>query len=140
LHLFADSAPAVREEAASVAAHLRDCELGPFAETLVALIESDAFAAATPQLLITLRSAPDRVHDLTLRAARRFLSEFEEQISDLSTSAAGDGRYVGELVMRAFAQARNSTERREALDLIDALLLAQTYGMGELLESAERTT
>jgi hypothetical protein len=120
--------------------HLREHPLTPFSNTLTALIRSPSFQTSIPQLFLTLQYAPDRVHDLIILAAKRFLDELGEEAGDIRTAAAGAAHYVGELAMRAFVQAQNSAQRREALDIIDDLLRADVYGMNELLTTSERVT
>ncbi|WP_392467016.1 hypothetical protein ACF3NS_14810 [Arsenicicoccus cauae] len=136
--LFADPDEKVRESAATVAMHLRDRALQPFTEPLKALIESPAFRPALPQLFITLEHAPDRVHDLIVLAAQRFLSELGTESRDIRTAAAGDAHYVGGLVMRAYQQAASDAERNETLDLVDGLLRTGSYGIERLLSETER--
>jgi len=139
VQLFADDDEQVRQEAANVGMHLRERALLPFADTLTALIGSPSFRASLPQLFLTLQYAPDRVHDLVVLSARRFIDELGGEAGDIRTAAAGDAHYVGELVMRAFAQSVDAAQRKEALDLIDDLLRAGAYGLEDLLNASERT-
>lgn len=137
--LFSDEDEAVRNAAAEVAMHLRGLALLPFSDTLTSLIASPAFRASVPQLFITLQYAPDRIHALIVQAAKRYLQDFGAEARDMRTAASGDAHYVGELAMRAYAQARNTTETRESLDLIDGLLEVGAYGIAELISDAERS-
>jgi hypothetical protein len=70
--------------------------------------------------------------------ARRFISLCRSQMSDISTRAAGDAREVGELVLRAYAQAPDAEARARALDLIDDLLAGAAYNFSNMVEEAER--
>ncbi|MFJ1791670.1 hypothetical protein [Kitasatospora griseola] len=125
----------VREAAAGVAVVLRGRRLGPFRETLTALMDSRAFEPALPQLLITLQDAHDRVDDLVLKCVRRFLKVFGAAAADLSTEAAADAHQIGELLVRTLAQTKR---RSEVLDLLDQLLLLGAYGVAEAVVSADR--
>lgn len=138
LMLLSDDDEAVRKEAAGVAAHLRDLPLRPYAQLLAALIESPAYDEATPQLLITLQHAPDKVDDLVLLAAQRFLEVFGKPAADISTGAAGDARYISELVVRGLAQSRDRSHRAALLDVLDQLLELGVYGMTDAISKAER--
>jgi hypothetical protein len=101
----------VREAAAHVAVVLRGKALRPFERELAVLIGSQSFDRAAPQLLITLDQAPDRVDDLIIAFARRFVTVYGAQTGDISTGAAGEAREVGELLLRAYAQAIDVTAR-----------------------------
>ncbi|WP_229403188.1 hypothetical protein [Micromonospora okii] len=138
IHLMSDSDKGVREAAAEVAGVLRNERLRRFSRVLTALISSEAYSEAVPQLLITLERAPDRVDALVILCARRFTEVHGADIGDISTGAAGDAREVGQLVFRAYAQATSHGQRCEALDLIDQLLALNAYGMVELVDAAER--
>lgn len=138
VQLMNDSDEGVRGAVAEVAGALRNERLRPFSRALSALISSEAYPQAVPQLLITLEHAPDRVDSLVISCARRFIEVRGSDIGDISTSAAGNAREVGQLVFRAYAQATSQAQRRESLDLIDQLLAFNAFGMAELVSAAER--
>ena len=128
----------VRNEAAGAAVNLRGSALQPFTRELNTLIDSAAFPHAAPQLLITLDRAPDRIDGLILKCARRFVDVHGADAGDIRTSAAGDAREVGELLLRAYAQANSAEARAEVLDLLDALLASGAYGVPELVDAVDR--
>jgi len=122
LRLMNDEDDEVRKAVAQVAPHLREHALRPFADLLEALIDSPAYEHATPQLLLTLEHAPDKVDDLALRAAQRFVKVYGKEAGDMRTSAAGDAHYISELVVRGVAQSRDHDHRAALLDVLDLLL------------------
>lgn len=136
--LFEDSDEDVRKTAAEVAGSLREERLQPFREVVMALIASPAFEAGLPQLLITLKRAPDRVDDLVLLCAQRFVDVFGTDAGDIRTGAAGDARHVGELIVRGLAQSRTRRDRTALLNVLDKLLLVGAYGVSELVNASER--
>ncbi|MHC3816817.1 NACHT domain-containing protein [Streptomyces sp. DT9] len=138
VRFFHDPEEDVREAAAAVAAALRGRRLRPVRRTVTALIDSEAFAPALPQLLITLEEAPDRVDELVLACVRRFLTVFGAASADLATDASADTHHIGELLVRAHAQAASAARRSEILDLLDQLLLRGAYGVAEAICSADR--
>ncbi|ONI74141.1 hypothetical protein BWI15_12295 [Kribbella sp. ALI-6-A] len=138
MRLMNDEDDEVRKAAAEVAPHLREHPLRPFADLLEALIDSPSYEHATPQLLLTLEYAPDKVDDLALKAAQRFLKVYGEEAGDLSTSAAGDAHYISELVVRGLAQSRNPQHRAALLDVLDSLLELGVYGIGDAIAASER--
>jgi len=127
--LLRDDHPKVRQAAAEVTAALRGEALRPHSELVLEVIESPAFETAVPQLLITLEQAPDRVDDLILAAARRFVSAHLRELGDMRTAAAAEARELSTLVIRAHAQATGEQARSEALNLIDDLLRVGAYGV-----------
>jgi hypothetical protein len=128
----------VRDAVAELAGALRGEKLGTFTDLLIAVIDSPSFEPAVDQLLITLERAVDRVDGLIMACARRFIATFGTGIGDLSTGAAGNAKEVGQLVLRAYEQARTKAERSDVLDLIDKLLLFAAYGVEELVDAAEQ--
>ncbi|PRB66530.1 hypothetical protein [Arthrobacter sp. MYb213] len=136
--LMHDDDDEVLEAAAKVAPHLRDHPLGPFANLLTALIDSPAYDYATPQLLLTLQHAPDKIDALVLKASQRFISVFGSEAGDIRTSAAGDAHYISELVVRGLAQSRNKRHRAALLDVLDTLLELGVYGVDDAIAESER--
>jgi hypothetical protein len=135
---FADREQDVRKSAASVAGVLRGERLRPFKDTLLTLIASPAFTDSLPQLLITLEHAPDRVDDLVLQCSRRLAEVDGARLGDIRFGAAGDAQHMGELLIRAYAQATTKSNRSEILDMLDQLLALGAYGISDLLREAER--
>jgi hypothetical protein len=133
-----DEEEEVRKAAAQVAAELRNRALRPFSNVLTTLIESESFTEAPPQLLITLRAAPDRIDDIVVACTRNFIDVHSEATGDISTSAAGDARHVTQLTLRAYAQASDRDMRRQTLDLIDGLLVINAMGALEAVDQSER--
>ncbi|MGB8939734.1 MAG: hypothetical protein WCD21_05765 [Streptomyces sp.] len=138
VRFFHDSDQEVREAAAAVAAALRGRRLRPHRRTLVALIDSRAFGAALPQLMITLEHAPDRVDELVLACVRRFVAVFGAASADITRGAAADARHVGRLLVHAYVQASSPARRSEILDLLDRLLLLGSYGLAEAIDDSDR--
>lgn len=138
IRLMNDDEDEVRKAAAEVAPHLREHPLQPFAQLLTALIDSPAYDHATPQLLITLQYAPDKVDELVLKAARRFVDVFAKDAADIRTGAAGDAHYISELVVRGLAQSRDRAHRAALLDVLDLLLELGVYGINDAIAESER--
>ena len=133
-----DKEDEVRKEVAQVAPHLREHPLRPFAKLLSALIDSPSYDHATPQLLLTLQYAPDKVDDLVLKAAQRFISVFGKDAADIRTGAAGDAHYVSELVVRGLAQSQVRAYRADLLDILDQILEFGVYGINNAIAQSER--
>lgn len=136
--LFSDPAHDVRAAAAVVAAHLRGSPLRPHTHLLSSLIASEAFTDAVPQLFITLQHAPDRIDDLVLAAAERFLTLSGNEIGDIRAGAAADVHYISELVLRGLAQTDDPTERSELLNMVDTMVRFGAYGIDDAIEHAAR--
>jgi hypothetical protein len=124
---FTDDDEGVRKSAAQASLTLRGQALRPFADLLSTLIQSPSFTDALSALLMTLEQAPDRIDDLAISCAKRFLQEHGSQVGDLSTAAAGQAQGVGRLILRAYAQATTPAGRATVLDLVDELLMNSAY-------------
>lgn len=136
--LMDDAADEVRKEAVNVAGVLRGCSLRPFKRVIQALIASPAFSDAASQLLYTLEHAPDRVNDLALLSAQRFIDELRGEAADVRTGVAADARKVGQLVIRGLAKNHTTAERAAFLDILNQLLLAGAYGIAIVISESER--
>lgn len=135
---FEDPDTGVRRAAAITAMVLRGERLADHRPVLIALINSPALLEAASQLLITLEQAPDRVDDLIIRCAQRFIELHGADAADIATSAAADTPQLGNLLLRAYAQAEEPSSRAAVLDLFDRLLELDSYGIGDLVDQAQR--
>ncbi|WP_460796879.1 hypothetical protein, partial [Nocardioides pacificus] len=136
--LMNDEEEQVRKAVGELAGYLRGHKLGALADFLAGLIASESYIHATPQLLITLQEAPDKVDDLVDLAAHRFLDVFGSDVADIRTGAAGDAHYISDLVVRGLAQTRNKQRISTLLDILDRLLELGVYGVDRAIEGAFR--
>lgn len=136
--LFDDDDDDVRDQAAEVAGALRDRPVEPHRQVIEALVASAAFGQANTQLLITLDHATERIDDLILAMARRFIDVYAGQMASIATHAAADARQVGALLLRAYTQAETVQARSDVLDLIDDLLMEAAYELAKTVGEAER--
>ncbi|WP_369374494.1 hypothetical protein AB1046_09055 [Promicromonospora sp. Populi] len=128
----------IRKAVGQLAIHLRGHNLRPLASLLADLIASPSYVHATPQLLISLQDAPDKVDDLVDLAAHRFLDIHGSDVADIRTGAAGDAHYISELVVRGLAQTRDRKRVSALLDILDRLVELGVYGVDRAIEHAER--
>jgi hypothetical protein len=135
---FNDQNESFQKAAAKVALAVRGLPLRPFMNVLKNLIDSHSFIYATPQLFISLERAPDRVVDLALATARRFVEVHGIEAGDLRTKAAAESHYVCDLVIRGLAQSNDAERRSALLDLVDQLMQIGAYGVDEAIENAGR--
>lgn len=136
--LMRDEDAEVRENVGTLASHLRGHNLRPYAEFLADLIASRSYMHATPQLLITLQEAPDKVDDLIDLAAHHFLNVHGKDVADIQTSAAGDAHYISDLVVRGLAQTSDHQRITALLDILDRLLELRAYGVDQAIDGAVR--
>lgn len=137
--LMHDEDDEVRKRVGTLAGHLRGSDLRPYAGFLADLIASPSYAHATPQLLITMQEAPDKVDDLVDLAAHRLLNIRGEDVADISTGAARDAHYISDLVVRGLAQTRDRGRITALLDILDRLLVLGVYGVDRAIDGAVRT-
>lgn len=138
-YLMHDDDDEVRKEVGTLAGHLRGDDLRPYAELLTDLIASPSYVHATPQLLITLQEAPDKVDDLVDLAAHRFLDIHGDDVADRRTGAAGEAHYISDLVVRGLAQTRDRRRITALLDILDRLLELGVYGVDRAIDGAVRS-
>ena len=137
-HLMHDEDDEVRKKVGTLAGHLRGGDLRPYTEFLADLIASPSYVHATPQLLITLQEAPDKVDDLVDLAAHHFLNIHGEDVADIGTGAAGDARYISDLAVRGLAQTRDRRRITALLNILDRLLELGVYGVDRAIDGAVR--
>ncbi|MET4097708.1 hypothetical protein [Arthrobacter sp. UYCu712] len=136
--LMHDDDDEVRKAVGELVGHLRGRSLRPFASVLADLIASPSYVHATPQLLITLQEAPDKVDDLVDLAAHRFLDIYGGDAADIRTGAAGDSHYIADLVVRGLAQALDKKRISALLDILDRMVELGVYGVDRAMEQSER--
>ena len=137
-HLMHDDDDEIRKAVGRLVSHLRGHSLRPFASFLAELIASPSYVHSTPQMLITLQEAPDKVDDLVDLAAHRFLDLYGSDVADIRTGAAGDAHYISDLVVRGLAQTRDRKRVSALLDVLDRLIELGVYGVDRAIEHAER--
>lgn len=138
ISLMNDEADEVCKEANRVVGNIRGKHLRPYVQLLNALIESPSYRHAIPQLLLVLEDAPERVDDLVLKTAQRFIETFKDEASDIRTDAAADAHYISKLLVRGLAQCQEPTYREALLDVVDSLLEIGAYGIHDVIEKLER--
>lgn len=136
--LMQDEDDEVRKKVGTLASHLRGDDLRPYTTFLADLIASPSYVHASPQLLITLQEAPDKVDDLVDLAAHRFLNIYGDEVADIRTGAAGDAHYISDLVVRGLAQTRDRRRITALLDILDRLLALGVYGVDRAIDGAVR--
>lgn len=136
-HLFEDDDESVREAAATVAGNLRGQPLDTHKELLGKFISSRAADDPT-QLLFTLEHAPTPDHELTLQIAHRIIDVHGGALGDIQTGAAGDARYLTQLLLRSYSLVEDPRLRSQLLDVIDRLLEVGAYGIADAIDEARR--
>ena len=136
-HLFEDEDEGTREAAATVVPNLRGQPLARYRSLLSAYIASDAAVDPT-QLLITLEHAPEPEHELILQVARRMIETQGSALGDIRTGAAGDARYLTQLLLRSYSVVDDTALRSAILDAIDELLEANAYGIASAIDEMAR--
>jgi hypothetical protein len=132
--LFDDPETEVRAAAINFLDRLSLEDLRSVEPLLRVLIHSAAFAEADDQLLRLLEQTPGHVPALLLDAVGCFLTLRSQEASDTTTRAAATASEVGQLLVRAYSQSDDDEFRHQSLDLIDALIGHEAYGIDRALE------
>jgi len=135
--MFDDDDEEVRNGAATVAGNLRGEPLARYRALLTAFIASPSADDPT-QLLLTLEHAPEPEHDLTLQLAHQIVDTEAHELGDIRTGAAGDARYLTQLLLRSYSLVEDATLRAQLLDVIDRLLEVNAYGIADAIDEIGR--
>jgi hypothetical protein len=133
--LFKDPDETVRESAARCFFHLDRSETAPSqcARLVQGFIESPALATNPSDLLRFLDEATEAPPDLIIPLGDRMLG-----LIDDGTVENYRAHTAGELVLRAYAQARAPKVKKALLDLIDRFLRRRNFGMMNAMKQFER--
>jgi hypothetical protein len=85
-----------------------------------------------------VEQAPDRVDDIALLCAQRFVEVHGAEAGNIQTKGAARAREIGQLVIRGLAQTRTKEDRSALLDILDNLLIHGTYGLEDAITASER--
>lgn len=135
---FHDVSANVRKEARGAFHHLQDARLGPFYE----LFECFAESAAVQEDLYDFFSLAHRTDSLLPKQALDVAEGFLDGVSGNATKKKpgvlrGSAR-LSEVLVRIHAQHAEASIRRRCLDLIDQMVLADTYGIDTALRDLNR--
>lgn len=133
---FHDADAAVREAAGRAIWRLSDDEVAVFVALCEAFLRSPAFVDDPDNLLHPLKETTARVPDLVLRTCEAILSRWASagRVGSLGHSCSE----ALQLVLRAYADASDPTEKSRALDLIDRALEHGLYGFDTELRTHDR--
>ena len=133
--LFEDAVPEIRKTSGDAIWRLSGTELGDHIELATRFLNSQVFVEHPDDLVHPLKESTAPVSSLILSACHRLLAEFENQ------RVGRLGYVVGEcmsLVIRAYADTDERSQKEATLDLIDRSLRLDVYGTGTLLAEHDR--
>ncbi|MFF1875808.1 hypothetical protein ACFVXD_43965, partial [Kitasatospora herbaricolor] len=130
--LFDDPSPEVRQHAVRAVFFMKEMDAEAREELVARLLDSQAFASATNDLLHALEELPGELPSVTWEVCRRAV----EDIATRRPSGVGalEGNLVAVLV-RLYRSA-NEAGREAALDLIDQTVLQQLWRVDQVLDEA----
>ena len=106
---------------------------------LAAACQARTFTLAPSPVITAADHYQGDISGSVLQIAERFFHLHGSQASDLRGSGAHDANVLGRLVIRLYAQeTQNPQLASRALDLIDDMVLARTYGLEEHLAKLDR--
>lgn len=137
--LLKDEDAEVVEAASGFVCFIGDRQVGPYRQLVCDLIQSRGFDFACGQLFRMLSDTCEDVDDLVVEAARRFLHVFGDSISDSGQAVSADAVVVAELVARRSAGSDSVEIRHALLDVLDDLVVLDTYGIQETMDEVPRS-
>jgi hypothetical protein len=106
---------------------------------LSAACRSRTFVLAPPQVIFAAEHYPGRIPETVLDIAERFFQLHASQASNPSGHGFHDASVLGRLVISIYDQEPPASPlASRALNLIDAMILARTYGLEERMAQLDR--
>jgi hypothetical protein len=135
--LFDDEDPDVREQSAKAFWRLQGQDLEEIALLAQAFIASRAFDTANVHFLHALERSTADIAELALATAERVLGP--DRAGGTELRAGAESRMLCTLLLRVLGTLDSDRARmNRALDLVDAMLAAGGWGVGEAIETVER--
>jgi hypothetical protein len=137
--LFDDPDDEIARLAGAAIIHLPAGQDDRARQVLSAACQARTFTLAPSPVITAAEHYQGDISGSVLEIAERFFQLYGSQARDLRGRGAHDANVLGRLVIRIYAQeAQNPQLARRALDLIDDMVLARTYGLEEHLEKLDR--
>jgi len=138
LGLFHDTSDEVLQEVARCFGRFEGDELAGFAALVDDFVRSPAFSASPACLLRALGQTTAKLPAITLRVCERVLGTAADGLGDPLASSARHAGEIDQLVIRVHSQNSDARTRETCLDLIDRMVEAGTFGLGQALGLYER--
>ena len=138
LRCFDDSAVEVRRSSARCFSHMEADQLLEHDALIKAFATSDAFAEEPSALLHRLESMSSPLPDSVCSLADRAIEAWGAAAGEISTSTSGSARILSKLIVRAYTQASDDAQRKQALDAIDRMIEVGFDGLQDELSAADR--
>lgn len=136
INLSNDVSHEVQEEVSMVFKRLKD-NLNDYEHFINKYIASRAFNNNYDRLFWALEKTTPLPQN-TINACERFFEVTKNESGDIRTSAAGVVRYVGQLILRLYNEAKNDESKNRCLNLIDYMLEINVYNFDKELLIYER--
>jgi hypothetical protein len=137
--LFDDEDETVRDEAAKAFGRLEGETLGDCRGLALAAVASKSYLQARTQLLYALKRSTADISMVTLALAARMAIEYRGPRGEVRPGSAGEGKSLSELLVRVLGDSEHDADaRRQALDALDGLTAGGTWGVVDVLASADR--
>ena len=139
IQLFDDADDDIARLAGTVITHLPAGHDDLARRVLSAACPAKTFTLAPSPVITAAEHYQGDISGSVLEMADRFFQLHGSQASDLRGSGAHDANVLGRLVIAIYAEVRQDPQLvSRTLDLIDAMVLARTYGLEEHLAKLDR--
>ena len=136
--LFSDPDPDVRQQAGRCFYEFRGRDLREYEPLAEAYIDSPAFDAEYNPLFGALEESTANVPGVILKACDRVFELTGDELSDVSTAAAGTSSSMTKLVTRVYSRATDPSVKSHCLDIIDKMTVLGAYGLDTITEEFDR--
>ncbi len=135
---FDDPVKEIRDEAATCFRRAKDRDLEMAKPIIRAFLASEAFAENVADLVWPMKRSTADIAEEILLTCEAVVSHMEALDNDPTHRLHGQADRIAELVLRAYRQMTDATERSRCLDIIDRLLAQEAHGISKELEEFER--
>ncbi len=135
---FSDSEEAVRTEAASAFRRLASLATPDQAELLESFLDGEPSQAGLEEVIRQLESSPVQLPDLVCRLAEVCVEAYRETGGDVSTVGPIVAMDLSKIVVRLYAQTKDSTIKLRCLDLIDEMGRSHFMELSSELQRLDR--
>ena len=137
--LFDDGDESVRQEAAAYGREVLGPDLADRASLAIKLAGSRAFITDPDDLLAGLREAGAELPEVVIAAAKAYFAGQDDPASDLNKRGRPSGYSLTETVLAAYRHLEDDARyRKDALDIIDAMVLRDSHGVRNEIGALER--
>jgi len=136
--LFNDPVKEIRNEASDCFRRAEGRDLDTCRDLITVFIKSTAFLENSHDLTWAMQRSTADLDEEILMVGDAVIEALKVGVGNRSGDMHLSGKYLAELLLRAYSQSKDSAFKSRCLDMIDQMLLLGVYDIQQELESLER--